>query len=322
VADDKYQLYHTAIEDDADNLSYATHWRNFQGYSYTKPSTQELSKKVMSEYPTLTPSGQTTTTEDYESDPELLVNIQLSSIQNYSLTKKPDFDGLLSDTKYYFGYQLGMLVIIFFLPTEISKWDKDAKAGNLFSKYWYNITHPTWDSDEWYLNYVMHPYFGATYHVRARERGYGPMGGFYYSFLLSSLWEMGLEAFAEPVSIQDVFVTPFYGALVGEFFMQVRKNIKNKGRADRNAWNKFVLFITDPIGSLNNIFRRWTGWTTHMEVEPFHGSPVVRNKNRADPESIDNGYDNYDGRERDFRDNFGNFQSNSDIVGLNFKLYW
>jgi len=110
--------------------------------------------------------------------------------------------------------------------------------------------------------------------------------------------------------------------LVGEFFMQVRKNIKNKGRVDRNAWNKFVLFITDPIGSLNNMFRRWTGWATHLEVEPFHGSPMRRKPNRADPESMDNGYDDYDERELDFRDNFGDFQSNSDIVGLNIKLTW
>ncbi|WP_367115459.1 DUF3943 domain-containing protein, partial [Marivivens sp.] len=34
------------------------------------------------------------------------------------------------------------------------------------------MSHPQLDSDDWYINYVVHPYWGGAYYVRARERGY------------------------------------------------------------------------------------------------------------------------------------------------------
>ncbi len=325
VADNKYQLYHTKTATELNGQNYETFWRNFRAYSATnqpKPQALELTPVPINEYPTLTPSEQLPAYASYTPEPEAFANVQLSSIQEVSLTKKTDFDGLLSDTKYYLGYQVGMIVLIYFLPTDISKWDKDKKAENLFSKYWTNITNPTWDSDEWYINYLMHPYFGATYYVRARERGYDPMGGFYYSFLMSTLWEFGLEAFSEPVSIQDMVTTPFYGALVGEVFMQVRKKIKRKSPANRTAWNKFVLFMTDPMGSLNNIFRRLTGWTTHLEVEPFYGSPALKNISQTRSGIDYYGYNNYDDNDQGSRNDLTSISSNSDIVGLNIKLTW
>jgi len=326
IADNKYQLYHTETDTELNGKNHETFWRNFRAYSYSEEDPQQpsllLSPKEINEYATLTPSDQTAKYTVYTQLPESLVNVQLSSIQNASLTKKSDFKGLVSDTKYYIGYQMGMIVVIFFLPTDISKWDKNTKAGNLFGKYWDNITNPAWDADEWYINYIMHPYFGATYHVRARERGFDPMGGFYYSFLMSTLWEFGLEAFSEPPSIQDIIVTPFAGALLGEIFMYVRKNIKQKGPGNRNAWNKFVLFITDPIGSLNNMFRRWTSWTTHMEVEPFYSSPAVRRLSQTNSGINYYGINNYDDRDQRNPNELGSFQVNGDIVGLNIKFTW
>ena len=29
---------------------------------------------------------------------------------------------------------------------------------------------PVWDDDEFYLNYILHLYWGATYYMRGRER--------------------------------------------------------------------------------------------------------------------------------------------------------
>lgn len=327
LADNKYKLYHTESDTELNGKNHETFWRNFRAYSYSEEDSQQqplllLSPKEINEYTTLTPSDQTAKYTVYTQSSESLVNVQLSSIQNASLSKNPDFKGLVSDTKYYIGYQLGMIVVIFFLPSDISKWDKDTKAGNLFGKYWDNITNPAWDADEWYINYIMHPYFGATYHVRARERGYDPMGGFYYSFLMSTLWEFGLEAFSEPPSIQDIIVTPFYGALLGEFFMQVRKNIKQKGLTNRTAWNKFVLFITDPIGSLNNLFRRWAGWGTHMEVAPFYTSPAIRSASRINSGIDYFGFNNYDDREQIRPNELTRLQTNGDIIGFNVKFTW
>ena len=30
----------------------------------------------------------------------------------------------------------------------------------------------TWDKDDWTIDYIGHSYFGAAYHIRARERGF------------------------------------------------------------------------------------------------------------------------------------------------------
>ena len=53
----------------------------------------------------------------------------------------------------------------------------------------------TWDKDPAWINYIGHPYWGATYYIRARERGFGEFGSFIYSAFLSALYEYGIEAF-------------------------------------------------------------------------------------------------------------------------------
>ncbi|MGI9325215.1 MAG: DUF3943 domain-containing protein [Pseudomonadales bacterium] len=85
-----------------------------------------------------------------------------------------------------------------------------------------NVRKPTWDSDDDFINYGLHPYWGATYFVRAQERGYGNKGAFWYSFALSSLYEFGAEAIFEEPSIQDFVVTPVVGSLIGTQFVRLR----------------------------------------------------------------------------------------------------
>ena len=46
---------------------------------------------------------------------------------------------------------------------------------------------------------MSHPYWGATYYIRARERGFGKLASFGYSLVLSTLYEYGPEAFFEEI---------------------------------------------------------------------------------------------------------------------------
>lgn len=183
-----------------------------------------------------------------------------------SLFKPPDRAGLISDTRYFFSYQIAFLGLIYTLPEDISGWSTEQKHGNPFDKWSHNVTHPEWDHDKWYINYIAHPYFGGTYYVRARERGYDPNTSFWYSAVMSLSWEMGLEALAEPVSIQDVIVTPTFGKWVGDYFMDIRRPIISKSSITRSYSDKFLLFLTDPIGVLNNYVRRTMGWNEHLEI--------------------------------------------------------
>ena len=137
-----------------------------------------------------------------------------------------DWPGVRRDTLYFLGYQAVVVAVLYALPDDQTRFDKD-NAG--WSKWRYNVTHPVWDDDEPYLNYGLHPYWGAAYYIRGRERGLTRWQSFGYSALLSSLYEFGAEAFFEPVSYQDLIVTPLIGSLLGEFvFSPLRDYIRAK----------------------------------------------------------------------------------------------
>ncbi|MGD8908873.1 MAG: DUF3943 domain-containing protein, partial [Chromatiales bacterium] len=98
-----------------------------------------------------------------------------------------DFDGLTRDTTYFFGYQFAIVGLLYVLPESVSAWTDEQKEEYNFEKWKHNVTHPRWDPDVWYINYILHPYWGMTYYTRGRERGLTEVGAFWYSFTLSCL---------------------------------------------------------------------------------------------------------------------------------------
>jgi hypothetical protein len=100
-----------------------------------------------------------------------------------------DGAGLWRDTKYFLGYQFGAIAILYAMPESVSGWSDEQKKDYSLSVWWEKTTHPENDSDDFYINYILHPYWGASYFVRARERGYNNWQAFGYSALLSSIFE-------------------------------------------------------------------------------------------------------------------------------------
>jgi len=188
-----------------------------------------------------------------------------------------DWKGITRDTAFYLGYQVAFAGFLWLLPESVTSWTKDQKKATL-KKWNDNAGNPVWDEDKWWINYLAHPYFGATYYVRARERGFGEFGSFCYSALLSTLYEFGIEAFFEPPSYQDLIVTPVGGILVGKYiFEPLRENIKAKARL---AWyDHAALILTDPLGALNSVFERALGIQSDIRIQ-FHSPP---RKHRAVP---------------------------------------
>jgi hypothetical protein len=186
----------------------------------------------------------------------------VAALETFEIVE-PDGKGLRRDTLYFLGYQWAVIGLLYLAPESVSGWtDEDKEEGYDFAKWRYNVSHPQWDSDDFYLNYIVHPYWGASYYVRARERGYGDRQAFWYSFLLSCIFEFGAEALAEPVSIQDFFVTPIAGTILGRYFMNVRADIRTR-EADlgyRKTGDKWLWVLTDPLGAMNRqvdkLFRR------------------------------------------------------------------
>ena len=182
-----------------------------------------------------------------------------------------DGSGLWRDTKYFLGYQFGAIAILYAMPESVSGWSPEQKKDYSFSVWWEKTTHPENDSDDFYINYLLHPYWGAAYFVRARERGYNNWQSFGYSTLLSSLYEFGVEALFEEPSKQDLWVTPVIGSMVGLYFVHLRDNVRERdaARGFRSTGDKWVWVLTDPLGSLNQQFDKWFGWDTEVELRPY-----------------------------------------------------
>jgi hypothetical protein len=203
-----------------------------------------------------------------------------------------DWGGLGRDTAFFMGYQVVAAGVTYLLPESVSKWTAEQKKPSV-RRWWENVQHPVWDRDNVYVNYIGHPYFGAAYYIRARERGFGILGSFWYAALLSCLYEFGVEAFFEWPSYQDLIVTPVGGALLGAFiFEPIRERIKVK--PERQWYDHLALTLTDPLGAANGILERVLGIQAEMRVqvrppalalpEPFNDRPArALNRQAADP---------------------------------------
>jgi hypothetical protein len=176
-----------------------------------------------------------------------------------------DWIGLTRDTALFVGYQVAVVAIAYPLPASFTNWhDKEEFS---FKRWWDHVSHPpVWDNDDPFTNYIVHPYFGATYYIRARERGFGKIESFLYSALLSTIYEYGVEAFFEPPSNQDLISTPIGGALIGMFlFEPIRDWIKAKPEL---RWYDHVLLVsTDPLGAINSVVERLLGIKSTIRVQ-------------------------------------------------------
>ena len=189
------------------------------------------------------------------------------------MAKEPDWKGLRRDTWHFLGYQFVIIGLLYVAPESISGWTPEQKDTYTFEKWWDNVTHPVIDSDDWYINYILHPYWGGTYFVRARERGLNSGQSFWYSTLLSTLYEFGAEALFEKVSIQDLILTPTVGSIIGEYwFVPWRERIRAK-EGPLTFWDKTVLAVTDPLGAINATVDKWLGIKTTVQVVPMTAVP-------------------------------------------------
>ena len=181
----------------------------------------------------------------------------------------PDWKGLRRDTLYFLGYQAVAIAVLYPLPESVTNFDK---SGAGLSKWWDNVSNPHRDTDDAYLNWITHPYWGAAYYIRGRERGLNRWQSFGYSALLSTLYEYGAEAFFEKPSYQDLWITPVIGSLLGEFvFSPLRESIKAKpGGPD--GMDKFLLVLTDPLGAANELTDRIFGVETQVSLVPMRAT--------------------------------------------------
>lgn len=205
----------------------------------------------------------------------------MTSARSRHLPDNPDWAGIISDTAYFLGWQVVAVGVIYASPEKFSSWDSETKSSIRLEKFKFNISNPVIDQDKLEINYIMHPYWGATYYTRARERGLSRTDSFLISALWSTLFEYGGEAFFEPVSVQDMFVTPIAGALIGEYwFAPLREHIRDNSDGE-DGWDKTLMVITDPFYYLNSWLDRLLGVKSEIGFE-------LGKKARREPNSEEN----------------------------------
>ena len=147
---------------------------------------------------------------------------------------------------------VGVLVVV---PESISKWDLEELQKKSLSERWteHVTTKPVWDEDEWAINYIGHPVFGAVYYAMARNDGLDIFESALFSTVMSTFfWEYGYESFAEIPSIQDLIFTPLLGSFLGEGMHILEKDLdENQGV----IWGSKTLgsvsyFFLDPMGNI------------------------------------------------------------------------
>lgn len=177
---------------------------------------------------------------------------------------------LLFNTGLFFGAALVSFGILWVSPESFSGWDKDEiKEEGFFKKWNENVrAGPVLDEDDWFLNWVTHPWAGAVYYMSARGSGFKWWESFIYSTLMSTLfWEYGVEAFAEIPSWQDLFITPIVGSALGEcFFVWKGKIIRNEKRVlNSKLLGVSSLILMDPFNELLNFM----GYKTKNKMQTY-----------------------------------------------------
>lgn len=219
--------------------------------------------------------------------PRLNVDEDPSSRLPKHLKTTPDknWDYLLGQTYTILGISVATVGLMTFLPESVTNWtSEDRDFSNLANKWWDNVSSgPIWDKDDHYLNYIMHPYFGGVYYTAARHAGFDEFESFLYSFTMSTFfWEYGVESFAEVPSIQDIIVTPIFGAAMGEWMYLAEQGILARdGEVLGSEYlGNVSLFFLNPVGHIHTwVSGLWEGdadvkmsydpWLSNLEAAKY-----------------------------------------------------
>lgn len=172
----------------------------------------------------------------------------------------PDWHRMWINTATLSTAFVGTLLVLECLPEDATSWNRAELRNRPFYKRWFKNVFkrgPEWDHDKFYFNYLLHPYAGAVYYLGARSCGFNLMESVLYCTCISTVgWEFGIEACMERPSIQDIFITPLVGSLVGEGFYRIKRNIVAN---DYCLWGSKALghiaaFLVDPLNEFVSLF--------------------------------------------------------------------
>lgn len=188
------------------------------------------------------------------------------------------------------GAFVSTLFVLECLPEDATAWNrKEIQSVPPFKRWFRNIFKrgPEFDSDKIYFNYILHPYAGAAYYMGARSCGFSAMESMLYSACVSTIfWEFGIEAFMERPSIQDIFITPLIGSIIGEGFYKLKRKIVNDGYTlgGSKILGNILVFLIDPINEVIGLFAGNDARKQSHMIQYYnnvHSTPIIQTERGA-----------------------------------------
>ena len=129
-----------------------------------------------------------------------------------------------------------------------------------------NLTSaPEWDTDEFAINFIGHPYQGTLYFNAARTQGYDYWQSLPFAIGGSVSWEFFGETTLP--SYNDVIYTPLNGAALGEILYRLSSNIlDDRTRGRERIIREVAAGLLNPVRGFNRLLQGKTSQVTTREV--------------------------------------------------------
>ncbi len=178
-------------------------------------------------------------------------NIQTTEVSVLSFQSETSRQ-YLSGTKIWGGIGFAMFGTLMLLPRSVTKWE-ESYIEDATSNYKRAFSEPpVWDEDHWEINYIGHPYVGSLFYNTVRSQGGTMFHSFLFSAFASTSWEYLYEGAAEQPSIQDLWVTPVVGSILGELIHQATSSMKHNGYS---IWEAAFVTIFNPMEVIQNGYK-------------------------------------------------------------------
>lgn len=105
-----------------------------------------------------------------------------------------------------------------------------------------NFGKLVFDRDEPFWNWIVHPLSGSQLFLFYRANGHSRVSALTMTFISSTLFELTIEIYTEPASVQDLYQTPIIGSILGIGLESMSLYLLNTG----NVLGKVLGHILNP----------------------------------------------------------------------------
>lgn len=117
---------------------------------------------------------------------------------------------------------------------------REVKDEGSFKLWRKNFGQLTFDKDEPFWNWLIHPISGSQLFLFYRARGYSRIDAFKMTFISSTLFELTVEIYTEKASVQDLFQTPVIGSILGLGLENLSLYLLNTGNTFGRFWGHVI----------------------------------------------------------------------------------